>query len=164
MKWENIHQQQCSVARSLSEIGDRWTMLLVRDAIMGARRFEEYLERSGASRNIVADRLSRLCEAGILESRRYQEKPDRFEYRLTDKGKDLYPVLMSLLAWGDKWLADGHGEPLTLVHKHCGAQTQGQLCCLACGEPLEYGSTHARLRDPEHPYWKPGWHPDTKDA
>lgn len=153
MKWEQIGQQHCSVARSLAEIGDRWTLLLVRDAIMGAKKFEEYLERSGAARNIVTDRLNKLCIAGILEKHLYQEKPDRFEYRLTDKGKDLYPVLIGLLAWGDKWHSDGGGPPIELTHRACAKVTRAIPHCSECSEPMEFGSTRTHLRDPARPYW-----------
>ncbi|PCJ21723.1 MAG: transcriptional regulator [SAR86 cluster bacterium] len=156
MKWKDINQQHCSIARTLAEIGDRWTLLIVRDAIMGARRFEDFVERSGAARNIVTDRLNKLSEAGILQSQVYQEKPDRFEYRLTEKGQDLYPLLLALVNWGDKWQADGQGDPVLLTHIECGHQTHVLPTCSACGKELAYGGTRAELRDSNHPYWKVG--------
>ena len=94
--------QVCSVARALEAIGDRWTMLVIRDAFVGVRRFDEFQQRLGIARNVLTDRLSRLVEDGILERHRYQERPPRFEYRLTDKGVDLFPVLVSLMKWGDR--------------------------------------------------------------
>lgn len=154
MKWSEINQQHCSVARALSEIGDRWTLLIIRDLIMGARRFDEFVERSGAARNIVADRLVKLNEAGITESRIYQEKPDRHEYRLTEKGRDLYPILLALTKWGDKWHIDDDQVPVGLTHTSCGHQIHVQPICPECGEELTYGSTRAHLRNPQHPYWK----------
>lgn len=156
MKWEEIAQQHCSIARSLAEIGDRWTLLLIRDAVMGARRFEQFVERSGAARNIVTDRLNKLCAAQILEASLYQQKPDRYEYRLTEKGKELYPVLMALVHWGDKWLLDEDQVPVTLVHSGCGKATHAVPVCAECGEELQYGDTGAELRDASHPYWRAG--------
>lgn len=154
MKWDEIGLQHCSIARSLAEIGDRWTLLIIRDAVMGARRFEDFVERTGAARNIVTDRLSKLCEAEIIETRLYQEKPDRYEYRLTEKGKDLYPVLLSLLNWGDKWHLDKKKVPVELTHTSCGKATHVIPTCSECGEELEFGSTNAILRNRKHPYWK----------
>ena len=89
--------QVCSVARALEAIGDRWTMLVIRDAFVGVRRFDEFQERLGIARNVLTDRLSRLVDEGILEKREYQQRPQRFEYRLTAKGVDLFPVLVSLM-------------------------------------------------------------------
>lgn len=153
MKWDEIDRQTCSVARALSEIGDRWTMLIVRDAFLRARRFEEFAERSGASRNIVADRLDKLVKARIFEQRLYQEKPDRYEYRLTEKGRELFPVLLTLVRWGDKWFDDGEGVPTKYFHT-CGHQMQGRVACSECGEPLDLQDTRIEFRYPDRPYWK----------
>ena len=101
--------QVCSVARALEAIGDRWTMLVIRDAFVGARRFDEFQQRLGIARNVLADRLSRLVDEGILEKHEYQERPQRFEYRLTSKGVDLFPVLVSLMKWGDRHAPDPGG-------------------------------------------------------
>lgn len=154
MKWEDIPSQHCSVARTLAEIGDRWTLLIIRDAVMGARRFEQFVERSGASRNIVTDRLNKLCAANILSANLYQQKPDRYEYRLTEKGKELYPVLLALVHWGDKWHLDQEQVPVSLVHRACGHATHAVPVCAECGEEMQFGDTNAVLRDPTHPYWK----------
>src|SRR2546421_4838477 len=97
MRWSEIDRQDCSVARALSVVGDRWTMLVLREAFMRTRRYEDFLARTGAPRPILADRLKTLVDNGVLERRQYSERPERFEYRLTDKGLDLYPVLGSLL-------------------------------------------------------------------
>ncbi|EUA68646.1 hxlR-like helix-turn-helix family protein [Mycobacterium xenopi 4042] len=91
--------QVCSIARSLELIGDRWTLLIVRDALRGVRRFDDFRARLGVAHNVLSDRLSRLTEAGVLERRRYQQRPDRYEYHPTQQGLDLWPVLMSLLLW-----------------------------------------------------------------
>ena len=103
--------QVCSVARALEAIGDRWTMLVIRDAFVGVRRFDEFQERLGIARNVLTDRLSRLVDEGILEKHEYQERPQRFEYRLTPKGVDLFPVLVSLMKWGDRHAPEENGPP-----------------------------------------------------
>ena len=134
MRWSEIGGQRCSVARTLSVVGDRWTMLVLREAFLRTRRFEDFLERTGAPRPVLADRLRGLVGDGILERRRYSERPPRDEYRLTEKGADLYPVLVSLLRWGDRWMADDLGPPVELRHKGCGATMVPELACPACGE------------------------------
>src|SRR3954463_2348161 len=94
--------QNCSVARALEVLGDRWTLLVIRDAFLGVRRFDDFQRRLGIARNVLADRLARLTDEGMLERVAYQERPVRHEYRLTEKGIDLWPVVVSLLQWGDK--------------------------------------------------------------
>ena len=126
----------CSVARTLEVIGERWTMLVLREAFFRVRRFEELQRNTGAARNILSDRLRRLVDHGILERRQYQERPPRFEYRLTEKGLDLYPVLISLMQWGDKHAPGEMGPPVMLEHRTCGNVTSPALVCSECGEPL----------------------------
>ena len=137
MRWDEIGGVPCSIARSLSIIGDRWTLLVLRDAFLRVRRFEDFQRRLGVTRHLLAGRLRKLVEAGILEKVRYQEKPARDEYRLTTKGRDLYPVIVSLLRWGDRWMADDAGPPLTLVHKKCGKRMHPTLSCPDCGDAIE---------------------------
>jgi DNA-binding HxlR family transcriptional regulator len=98
--------QNCSIARALEIVGQRWTLLIVRDAFLGLRRFDEFQESLGVARNVLADRLNRLVEEGILERRRYNERPERFEYRLTRKGRELNIALAGLRQWGDRYLSD----------------------------------------------------------
>ena len=100
------------MARSLSVMGDRWTMLVLRNAFMAVRRFDDFQAHLGVTRHVLADRLSRLVESGVLKKVAYQDKPARYEYRLTEMGRDLYPVLLALTAWGDKWMDEGRGAPL----------------------------------------------------
>ena len=100
MLHRTYEDQICSIARSLELIGERWTILIVRDAFLGVRRFDDFQRSLGVSRGVLADRLDRLVEAGILERRRYQEHPSGYEYRLTDKGRDLWPVTMALVQVG----------------------------------------------------------------
>jgi len=97
--------QNCSVARSLELVGERWTLLIVRDAFLGRHRFEEFQASLGIARNILTDRLAKLVDHGIFERVRYQERPDRYEYRLTDKGRDLRLPLLALMEWGDRYLS-----------------------------------------------------------
>jgi DNA-binding HxlR family transcriptional regulator len=106
--------QNCSIARALEVVGERWTLLIVRDAFLGVRRFDEFQERLGIARNVLADRLNRLVDEGILERVRYNERPERFEYRLTRKGRDLVPALVSLRQWGDKYRSE---RPPTLLRR-----------------------------------------------
>jgi DNA-binding HxlR family transcriptional regulator len=128
--------ESCSVARTLEIIGERWTMLVLREAFFRVRRFEEFQRNTGAARNILSDRLRRLVEHGILERRQYQDHPPRFEYRLTERGVDLYPVLISLMRWGDKHVPGESGPPVVLEHLTCGKPTTPTMTCSECGEPV----------------------------
>ena len=130
--------QVCSIARSLELIGDRWTLLIVRDAFRGVRRFDDFRAELGVAHNVLSDRLSRLTEAGVLERRRYQQRPDRYEYHLTQQGQDLWPVVMSLLFWGDRYLAPD-GPPVIPLHRNCGGHLTPQLNCADCGASLTSG-------------------------
>ena len=122
----------CSVARTLDVVGERWTLLVLRDAFQGKRRFEEFTRSLPIARNILSDRLSLLVENGILERSAYQQRPTRYEYRLTPKGFELYPVIVALLQWGDRYLAGAEGPPLELLHKECGGSISAQAVC-SCG-------------------------------
>ena len=103
--------QNCSIARSLEVLGDRWTILVMREAFMRVRRFEDFQRNLGVARNVLTDRLGRLVEEGILERVPYQDRPARFEYRLTEKGIDLWPMMMALLQWGDRHYPAEAGPP-----------------------------------------------------
>ena len=131
--------QACSVAKSLEVIGERWSLLIVRDVMNGNRRFGEIQRSLGVARNVLAARLSRLVEEGILERRAYQESPPRDEYFLTEKGLDLWPALIALLHWGDKYSAGPEGPPRLIIHKECGGTVSERGICESCGELL-----HAR--------------------
>lgn len=98
--------QVCSIARTLELVGERWTLLIVRDAFLGRRRFDEFKDSLGIATNVLTDRLGRLVEAGILERVAYSERPERFEYRLTERGVELRVALTALMQWGDRYLAD----------------------------------------------------------
>jgi DNA-binding HxlR family transcriptional regulator len=129
--------QICSVARALEVIGERWTILIVRDAFLGVRRFDDFQRSLGVARNVLNTRLQRLVEAGILERRRYQERPARHEYRLTEMGRDLWPAVVALMQWGDRWLGSDGGAPMVVVHRECGGGVTDRRTCADCGTPLD---------------------------
>lgn len=137
MKWDDLADQPCSVARTISVIGDRWTMLILRDCFNGAKRFDQFQASLGISRTIVTDRLSRLVEEGVLAKRAYQDRPLRHEYRLTEKGLGLYPVLLSMFRWGDTYYAGKKGPPVLFHHKTCGHDFRPVPVCSECGEELD---------------------------
>lgn len=137
MRWREIGDQVCSVARTLAVVGDRWTLLVVRECFLGTRRFDDFQAHLGATSHVLADRLRRLVAEGVLERVAYQERPLRHEYRLTEKGRDLYPVVASLARWGDRWAAGEAGPPLLFRHRDCGRVTTPVLACSECGEPLD---------------------------
>lgn len=136
MKWEELGNQPCSIARTIAVIGDRWTMMILRDCFNGSKRFDEFQNSLGISRTIVTHRLSLLLEEGVLKKLPYQEKPLRYEYKLTEKGLDLYPILMSMFRWGDKHYAEEAGPPLLFQHTTCGHEFNSVLCCGACGDEI----------------------------
>jgi DNA-binding HxlR family transcriptional regulator len=127
--------QNCSVARTLELVGERWTLLIVRDAFLGVKRFDEFQRSLGVARNVLSDRLGRLVEAGILERRLYQERPERYEYTLTEKGRELRVALAALRQWGDQHLAPA-GPPRLVEHAGCGGEAVATLVCGKCGKAL----------------------------
>jgi DNA-binding HxlR family transcriptional regulator len=126
----------CSVAKALEVIGERWSLLIVRDVMHGHRRFGEIQESLGIARNVLSARLQRLIDEDILERRAYQESPPRHEYFLTEKGLDLWPALIALLHWGDRYTARPDGPPRLIVHKECGGEVSERGICTACGKVL----------------------------
>lgn len=144
MKWEDLAQEPCSVARSVAVIGDRWTLMILRDCFLGVRRFEAFQERLGISRTIIADRLKHLTEEGVLRRVAYQEHPTRHEYRLTDKGLELHPVVMAIVHWGDRHYAGEAGPPLLHRHKTCGCDFHPVQTCSECGEPVNARAVETR--------------------
>ena len=126
-------ERQCSIQRSLDVLGDRWTILIMRDAFRGIRRFDELRSDLDIASPVLTDRLHRLVDAGVLVKRQYCERPPRFEYRLTEKGAALSPTLVALMRWGDDWLSDG-GPPTVLVHDACGQPLDQTFVCWHCDE------------------------------
>lgn len=136
MKWSQLADQPCSVARSVSVIGDRWTLMILRDCFLGIRRFDDFERRLRISRSIIADRLKHLVDEGVLRRDEYQQNPVRHEYRLTDKGLSLHPVIMAIVHWGDTHYAGEQGPPLLHRHRACGCDFDPVLACSECGEPV----------------------------
>ena len=133
---------ECSIARTLEVIGDRWSLLILRDGFYGVRRFEDFQRDLGVARNVLADRLAKLVDRGVFERRLYAEKPPRYEYRLTAKGRDLLPVLLTMMRWGDDWEGEGAGPPVKLIHVTCGHATHAVLDCAHCGQPLNLANVY----------------------
>lgn len=137
MRWRDLAEERCSVARTVSVIGDRWTLLILRDCFLRIRRFDDFESRLGITRHILADRLRKLVEACVLEKVPYGDRPIRHEYRLTQKGLDLYPVMMSIVHWGDTHTAGKAGRPMLHQHLSCGHQFDPVLTCSVCGETVD---------------------------
>jgi len=137
MKWDDIQELPCSIARTLSVIGDRWTMMIVRESFLGTRRFEQFQRRLGVTRHRLSERLNKLVENEILRKHPYQDSPPRYEYRLTRKGVALYPILMAMAQWGDEWMDEGLGQPVLYQHKTCGKFMHIEPHCSECGEVID---------------------------
>lgn len=120
---------------TLEAAGDRWTFLIVREAFFGVRRFVDIQRNLGIARTPLSERLNHLTAAGVLERVQYQERPVRHEYRLTEKGLDLYPLIVAMLRFGEKWLAPG--TDVGLHHRDCGGTVEVQLRCTKCGKPVD---------------------------
>jgi DNA-binding HxlR family transcriptional regulator len=143
MRRKSFEEMNCSVAQTLEVVGEWWTMLIVRDCFLGVTRFEDFHQRLGISRNILTDRLDHLVERGVLARVPYQDHPVRNDYRLTDKGRDLWTVLTALRQWGDRWEAE-RGAPVEVVHKACGHPATMVATCSSCGGTLDARSVRAR--------------------
>jgi len=145
MRLKSFADMNCSIAKSIEVIGERWTMLVLREVFLGTRRFEDFRRRLGIARNILADRLDGLVDEGILERRLYQDRPERYEYRLTEKGRDFYHVIMAIKRWGDRWEAGQEGPPVLTRHV-CGAIIDPVPTCPHCGVEVH----------PREMRWEPG--------
>jgi DNA-binding HxlR family transcriptional regulator len=132
---KSFADMHCSVAQCLEVVGEWWSMLILRDVFLGVTRFDQFQERLGISRNILTQRLNHLVEKGVLRKVAYSDSPPRYEYRLTDMGRDLWPVLTTMRQWGDKYAAPD-GPPVEIVHKGCGHVTEAALACSSCGETV----------------------------
>ncbi|BBX08665.1 winged helix-turn-helix transcriptional regulator [Mycolicibacterium aichiense] len=138
--------ENCSVKRALDIVGEKWTLLVLREALYGARRFERFQSRIGCPRQVLTDRLNTLVAAGVLRKVPYQEpgQRERHEYRLTEKGRDLLPAVIALMHWGDKWEADAAGPPVEVVHRECGHPVELILRCRDDHAPLTAHDTEPR--------------------
>jgi DNA-binding HxlR family transcriptional regulator len=150
-RYEN---QTCSIAATLEVVGERWSLLIVRNVLLGLRRFEEMQQNLGIARNVLQSRLAGLVEQGVLERRAYQQRPPRYEYRLTEKGLDLWPTIVALMQWGDRYALAPAGRPVLLEHRDCGGAVDEHRICARCGERLEVRDVRALPgpgASPEHP-------------
>jgi DNA-binding HxlR family transcriptional regulator len=136
VKRASFQDMNCSVARSLEVVGEWWTLLILRDCFFGITRFEDFHERLGIARNVLATRLDALVGHGVLHRVPYDEARGRYDYRLTDMGRALWPVLTMLRQWGDEWILGQDHAPIELVHDPCGRPTRAELACDHCGERL----------------------------
>jgi len=136
VRWRDVGRLDCTIARTLSVIGDRWTLLVIRDAFLGIRRFDDFQASLGITRHRLADRLAKLVKHGILRREIYQSRPRRYAYRLTEKGLDLYGVVVTIAGWGDRHMAGRHGPPVERVHRACGHVATLRLACEHCGQSV----------------------------
>jgi len=143
MRWEELGEQNCSIARALSVFGDRWTLMIIRDCFLGIKRFDEFLEGLQLSRTILTDRLNRLVEHTVLEKIPYQTKPTRYDYKLTPKGLALHPLILIMAEWGDTYYAEADGVPIIRTHKTCGEDFTSKIVCSECGELVTPGAVSA---------------------
>jgi DNA-binding HxlR family transcriptional regulator len=136
MPYRSFPDQNCSIASALSIVGDRWTLLVMREVLFGRRRFAEIKRHTGIAPNILSDRLQMLVEHGLLVRTLYSEHPESYEYAPTRKGLDVNPVILTLLRWGDQHASPADGPPRVPVHAKCGHDAHPQLHCAHCGEVL----------------------------
>jgi DNA-binding HxlR family transcriptional regulator len=135
MEHKSFSEMRCSIAQCLEVVGEWWSFLIIRDCFMGVSRFDEFQQRLGISRNILNQRLNHLVEKGVLKKVPYSERPLRFDYKLTEMGIDLWPVLTTMRQWGDRYAAP-HGTPIELEHKGCGHRTEAVMTCSVCNEVM----------------------------
>jgi len=137
MERTSFAKMRCSLARGLDLVGDWWSPLIIRDLFLDVARFDELVEDLGISRNLLARRLKALTDKGVVERQAYQRRPTRYEYRLTQAGRDLVPAILALTAWGDRWARPQEGSPILFVHKTCGHQFVAQVTCSECGAAID---------------------------
>jgi DNA-binding HxlR family transcriptional regulator len=145
MKWNALDEEPCSVARTVAVIGDRWSLLVLRDCFLRVRRFEDFQSGLGVTRHVLADRLKKLVRHGVLRRVPYQTRPKRYEYLLTPKGLDLYAIVMAIVHWGDIHMVDERGRPRLYEHKLCGKMFDPVMTCSECQEPLSARDVHVHV-------------------
>lgn len=146
MKRTSLSDHPCSIARTLDVAGEWWTPLILRDVAYGVRRFGEIQEDLGISANVLSDRLDGLLAEGMLERRLYQQRPERHEYRLTEKGADLIPALLALMQWGDRWKWPGGRGPVRVSHEDCGGEVRVEVRCEQCEREVQASELRAKAR------------------
>ncbi|GAB17328.1 putative HxlR family transcriptional regulator [Gordonia effusa NBRC 100432] len=143
MRHDDLADKNCAVARTWAIIGERWTMMILREFFRGEHRFDPIARKLGLGRSVLTDRLRMLVDEGILERRQYDSAPDRLGYHLTTKGEELYPLFVAVIDWGDKWAVDN--PPVTLTHAACGHQPHVSLRCENCDTDLTRRDIHAEF-------------------
>ncbi len=141
-------KQRCAVAATLDIIGEPWTLLIIRDAFGGTARFEQWQDRLGLARNVLAARLKSLVKQGIFEQRLYCERPKRYEYVLTEKGEELRPLIVHMADWGTRHIYNGETPALTLVHKPCGHSLTTQMHCPHCAQAVQTAEVERQYNTP----------------
>jgi len=136
------HEAPCPIALLLELVGERWSFLIIRDAFYGVRRFDGFQQHLGISKKVLSLRLSKLVQAGVFHKTLYQQRPGRYEYRLSAKGRELFPVLLSMMSWGNRWLVGDKEQTVELLHKDCGEKVAAKLVCDHCEQPI----TPARVK------------------
>jgi DNA-binding HxlR family transcriptional regulator len=150
MKRTDTSRWPCTIARSVNILGDHWNLLLIRQACRGTRRFDDFQVALGVGRNILARRLDRLVVDGLFIRVEYQSHPPRYEYRLTDQGREVYPILAAMAAWGERWLTGPEGTPLVLHHTTCDHDMHAVVACSECAQPIDVRDIRGRP-GPGHP-------------
>jgi DNA-binding HxlR family transcriptional regulator len=140
MRLTSLSDMNCSIARTLDVVGEWWTLLIVRDALRGAARFDEFRDSLGMARGVLSSRLHKLVDSGILSRQQYSEHPPRYEYTLTEKGRALAPVVNALMTWGDIWAPGPSGPPVVLIHEPCGHPMHPVLTCPHCRGEVRAGN------------------------
>jgi DNA-binding HxlR family transcriptional regulator len=154
MLGSSYDSQICSIAGALEVVGERWSLLIVRNVMLRLRRFDEMQDNLGIARNVLQTRLTRLVEHDVLERRLYQEHPPRYEYRLTEKGLDLWPTIVALMQWGDRYAVPPEGPVVLLEHRGCGGAVDEHRVCATCGAKLSVRDSRATPgpgAPPNHP-------------
>ncbi len=141
--------QDCSIARALEVIGDRWTLLILRDLTFGLKRFDAFQQSLGIAPNVLTDRLKRLDQEGLVKRVCYQETPERFEYLPTQKAMELQPIIFHLAKWGDRYFPDPLGPPRLSLHANCGGKVNEKLRCGRCKQNVWYDSIYTEA-NPTH--------------
>lgn len=144
MKWDTLENEPCPVARGLSVLGDRWTMMVVRDCFLGIRRFDQMQQRLGITRHVLADRLRKLETAGVLRRDPYQDRPVRYEYRLTERGKALYPILVTLIDWAEENVPPKTVTAMTIMSQETGRPIDPILVDSNTGNPITHRNVTVR--------------------
>ena len=146
MSRSKLSSQACSVSRAVAQVGDEWSIVILREMFLDSRRFDDFLRQTGISSHLLSTRLKKLQADGVIRRQVYSQRPLRYEYRLTAKGRDLWPVIVALKQWGDSWLNEGD-SPIRIAHKTCGHITQPAMTCAECGEVMSARDATAVLSE-----------------